>query len=598
MRPIARFPTGWLLMVLLLAMSVDASGEEKIISIDEIEPGMKGYGLTVFEGTQPEKFDVEVISVVPNFLLRQSIILIRVSHPVTDHSGIIGGMSGSPIYIEGRLAGALAYGWRFHKDPVAGVTPIENMLAVLDRKVRPEGRKILPMGLARAMEPLLRDSSQHKSLPAGPFFDSFAKHSEAHILPARTPLTISGFAGKAESMLEEALSPFGMDPVMGGGSGGVKDPGKFVPGGALGVQLVRGDMNATGIGTVTTVRGDDVLAFGHPMTNMGQAFFPVTTARIHTVIASINRSNKLGSPLGAIGSLVQDRQACIAARTDRTAPMIPVTFNIKDPRGGIDERYRVEMISHRQMTPRILHAVLINIIQSAASDSEDMTAEITGRIEVSGRAPITLLDAGASRSGLAPLAAYFRPAGIVAAILSNPFEDATVESIDFDITLHYGLELTTIVGAFLTAENPQPGDKVNLNVMLRSYGGDESILALPIEIPESSADSKLVITVGGGDSMAPIMPIPRNLDDMLTNVKRFYPPRSIVVVTEIPGEGITMRGRVLEQLPDFAVSALKPAAGAQEMTSHKTSLRMVYPTSHLVVGKQTVSVTVGSRKFR
>ena len=588
-----------LLLAAILAAPIGAAAKEEIITVGELRPGMKGYGLTVFEGTEPEHFDVEVVSVVPNFLLRQSIILIRVDHPVTDHSGIIGGMSGSPIYIEGRLAGALAYGWRFHKDPIAGVTPIENMLAVLERKVRTGREPVLPMRLARAMEPLLRDEASHGALPAGPFFESFSRHEDASILPARTPMTLSGFAGKAMSMLEEALSPFGIDPVMGGGSASsAEDPGRFVPGGALGVQLVRGDMNATGIGTVTTVRGDDVLAFGHPMMNMGQGALPVTTARIHTVIASVNRSNKLGSPMSPIGSLVQDRQACIAARTDRTAPMIPVTFHIEDPRSRFEESYSVEIVSHRLLTARILHAVLVNIIQNAASDATDVTAQIEGVMKISGRDPITLHDAGVSRRGLTPLAAYFRPSGIVSAVLSNPFEDADIESLEFDVTLRYGLEQSTIVGAFLTAENPLPGEVVNLNVRVRSYGGEESLFTVPIEFPEASGGDKVSITVGGGDAVSPVMPVPRNLDDMLANVRRFYPPKSIVVVTEVPGEGLSLRGRVLERLPDFAVSALKPAVGDQGMSSHKTSVRKVYPTSHVMVGKQTVSVTVGSREYR
>jgi hypothetical protein len=568
------------------------------IAVDEIKKGMKGYGLTVFEGTKPEKFQVEVVDVVPKFLLRQDIILIRVSHPVTDRAGIIGGMSGSPIYIDGRLAGALAYAWRFQKEPIAGVTPINNMLDVLKRKIGKD-RPSVPMRLARVLFPFVSDLARQAPITPIGFHASFAPDDNNLLAPARTPITLSGFLGSAMGMIDETLSTFGMVPMMGGAGGkDANDPGKFVPGGAIGVQLVRGDMSATGIGTVTVVRDENVLAFGHPMFNMGQGLLPVTTGRIHTVIASLNRSNKLGSPLGEIGTMVQDRQACVVARTDRRAPMIPVTFELKDFRSGRKEKYRVEMISHRLLTARFLHAVLVNIIQNAASDATDVTAEITGRIEVSGRDPVKLHDAAISRRGLAPLARYFRPSGIVAAILANPFEDATIEAIEFDVQLRYGLEHSTIVGAYVTAQNPVPGDIINLHVRLRAYGGDERIVTVPIRIPETSQGEKIQIQVGGGDSMTPVMPTPQNLDDMIKNVERFYPPQSIVVSVNIPGEGVSLRGHVLEQLPNSAVSALKPSVGVEQLTTHRTALTEVYPTSHLVAGKETITILVGSRRTR
>ncbi len=590
--------TGIIAAIMISVACHVAHGDRRTIPVDEIEKGMKGYGLTVFEGTEPEKFQVEVVGVVPNFFLRQDIILVRVSHPVTDRAGVIGGMSGSPIYIDGRLAGALAYGWSFQKEPIAGVTPIANMLDVLKRKVG-KNRPSVPMRLARALLPFISDQARQGPIEPIGFHASFRSGNDTMLAPARTPITLSGFHSPAMGMIEETLSAFGMIPMMGGAGGkGAKDPGKFVPGGAIGVQLVRGDMSATGIGTVTAVRDENVLAFGHPMFNMGQGLLPVTTGRIHTVIASLRKSNKLGSPLGEIGALVQDRQACIVARTDRRAPMIPVTFELKDARSGRKEKYKVEMISHRLLTARFLHAVLVNIIQNAASDATDVTAEITGRIKVSGRDPVKLHDAAISRRGLATLARYFRPSGIVAAILANPFEDATIEALEFDVQLRYGLEHSTIVGAYVTAQNPAPGDVINLHVRLRPYGGDERIVTVPIRIPEATQGSKIQIQVGGGDVMTPVMPTPQNLDDMIKNVERFYPPQSMVVSVNIPGEGVSLRGHVLEQLPNSAVSALKPSVGVEQLTTHRTALSEVYPTSHLVAGKETITITVGSRRNR
>jgi hypothetical protein len=564
------------------------------ISTDEIKPGMKGYGLTVFEGTEPERFEVEVISVVPNFLLRQDIILVRISHPITDKAGVIGGMSGSPVFIEGRLAGAVAYGWAFSKEPIAGVTSIIDMLKVLKRKERGSGFGARLQ--AAAPFPLAGDEKNRAKTEKDDYFGFFKNREAGEIVPVRTPLTLGGFAGSARRILEETLSKFGLDPVAGGGSGKGDGPKQFVQGGALGVQLIRGDMSATAIGTVSAIKGKSVMAFGHPMFNMGEGYLPVTTARIHTVIASLMRSNKLGSPLNEAGSLVQDRNACIVARTDKRAAMIPVGIKLVDERTKRKESYNVEIALHRALTPRFVQAALVNVIIDAASDFADVTAEITGDMKVTGRPSIRLYDSGASRVGLARLAGYFRPVGVVDAVINNPFEEAAVESLDFEIRLRYGLELATITGAYLTSEQPEPGEVINVHVRLKKYDSPEQILTVPIRIPEAAAGKEIQLEVAGGDYITPVMPEPQNLNDLLTNVTRFYPPKSLVVGINIPGEGVSLRGRLIERLPESAVDALLPTVGYEQISRHRTALREVTTTPFLVEGKETIKVTVGGLK--
>jgi hypothetical protein len=430
-----------------------------------------------------------------------------------------------------------------------------------------------------------------------PYFRSFHDGDEDQLAPARTPLALSGFVGESRTILEEALAPYGMDPVQGGGAGGSGGPTAFEPGAAIGVQLIRGDLSAAAIGTVTDVRRKQVLAFGHPMFNMGQGFLPVTTARIHTVVASVNRSNKIGSPLRELGSLVQDRQACIVARTDREAKLIPVVYRIKDGRGKRSESYRVEVIAHRLLTPRFLQAALTSIVLNAASDIADVTAEVKGEMSIAGRRePVTLYDSGASRTGLRTLTTYFRPFGIVSAVLGNPFEDAEIDALEFDVSLHYGLKIASIVGVYLTAAEPAPGDVVNVHVRLRAYGGEEEVVTVPVSIPDVPEGQKIQFEVGGGDFISPVMAAPQSLDDMIDNVGRFYPPKSLVVGINVPGEGVSLRGSVLERLPPSVVSALKPAAGVEQIDTHRTALRKVVPMPFLVTGKETISVKVGSRR--
>ncbi len=586
-----------MLQITLLLCLVSQTGRAlETISEDELRPGMKGYGLTVFEGTKPVRFDVEVVSVVPNFLLRQNIILIRCDHPVTDKAGVIGGMSGSPIFFEGRLAGALAYGWRFSKDALAGVTPISNMLEVMRRKPRRMARHLRSGGRTLAGLDSREGDAPEKTAT---FFERFIESPDTQLLPARTPLTLGGFAAAAQGILREALERFGIDPVAGGGSSaGGAGPKRFEAGGSIGVQLIRGDMSATGIGTVTVVDGKNVAAFGHPMFNIGEGYFPVTTARIHTVIASLMRSNKLGSPLNVAGSLVQDREACIVARTDITTAMIPVAVTVRDPRSKRRDDYRVEIASHRLLTPRFLNAALVNIISHAASDTEDVTAEIEGEMMLSTGRRVVLSDSGASRRGLASLAGYFRPVALVDAVLGNGFEDVSIDSLKFDITLRYGLDIATVRSAYATALNPKPGEIINIHVRLLKYDDQEQLLSIPVRIPVTSAGKEVKIEVAGGEYVAPVMPPPRNLDDALTNLNRFYPAKSLVVSINVPGEGIAMQGRILEQLPPSAVSTLNPATGVDQIERYRTALRKVTETSFLVDGKESFKLNVEARRNR
>ena len=583
-----------ILIVGIVALASSAANAKRTttISTSEIRPGMKGYGLTVFKGTVPERFDVEVVDVVPNFLLRQDIILIHCKHPVTDKAGVIGGMSGSPIYINGKLAGALAYGWRFSKEALAGVTPIQNMFDITHRKQRGPTVQNPFKKLAIFTRPL-----EHvKERFVDTFFSRFQNRRDTNLVPARTPLSLSGFTGESWRMIQDAVTPFGLEPMQGGSGGNDDDgPDRFVDGGAIGVQMIRGDLSATGIGTVTTTHNGQVLGFGHPMFNMGESYLPVASARIHTVIASLARSNKLGTPIRELGALVQDRPAGISARTDLRAGMIPVKFRITDDRSGINDTYQISVAQRQWLTGKLLHSALVQFVQTATSDVGDVSAKIQGRIKISGRPVIHLKDQGVARKGLRELIRWFRPAQVVQVILANPYEDAQVEWMEFDVALDYGLAFSYIKGMYLTAENPLPGETVNLNVRLVDYGGEERIVTVPVEIPKDAQNQKIKLTAGGGNDIEPPMPSPENLDDVLANVRRLYPANALVVTVETPGESLNVRGKVLSDLPASAALALNPGTGDDDTKRYRTLETRVVPVDTYISGKQSVQITTGRR---
>lgn len=577
-------------------------GTDGTIDVSEIRPGMTGYGLTAFSGSTPERFGVTVIDIVPNFIPRQSVILIRCDHPITDHAGVIGGMSGSPIYFGDRLAGALGYGWRFNKDPVAAVTPIADMRALWQRRLRGSATTLSQREFAQRISVLptaLANASTIEPAPVPwPAPLSHRAHDHTSLLPVQTPVALSGFSGHAQQLLEDALTPFGMLPMQGGGAGpngSAQAPQGFVPGSPVGVQLIRGDLSATAIGTVTDVFGPALLAFGHPMMNMGETYLPITTAHIHTVISSVMRSNKLGSPLHEAGSLIQDRQAAIAGRTDIRAPVVPVEITIDTGAAENTETFRVSVAAHSLLTHRLIHSAALAALRLAVADARDVTVEAEGTLIIKGRAPLHLRDASVSRGGAVPLFPQLVPAAITGAVLANPFEPVEIESLQLRFTVRDGLRFATIREVTTATPEPCAGDTINLYVRLQSFGGEERLVTLPFQVPRHAENQRLQITVAGGNSIAPPMAPPENLDDFLANVRRFYPSRALVVQTAAPTGSIAMRGALLQNLPGSTLHSLKGVAKTEAPKSHNVSQVDIVPSHDIIAGKETITLTVVPR---
>ncbi|HET7542484.1 MAG TPA: SpoIVB peptidase S55 domain-containing protein, partial [Polyangiaceae bacterium] len=252
------------------------SNRPDIMPVSDIHPGMKGYGLTVFQGTQPERFDVEVIDVLKNFRPKQDLILVKTKHPRLEVTKVVAGMSGSPIYLNDRMIGAYAYGWSFGSEPVAGVTPIRNMLDELARPLpdRIDGwpLKLVPFAPA-AGKPVARehrassdpgrryqgdlgryDLSEHAAQLARAIGRDDSQLVSA-LRPVSTPILMGGMSSRSVSFAQRLLTPLGLEPLQAGGSASTEAsaPTRYVDGGAVGVELVRGDMSAMGLGTVTRV---------------------------------------------------------------------------------------------------------------------------------------------------------------------------------------------------------------------------------------------------------------------------------------------------------------------------------------------------------
>ena len=483
-----RLRAGWLFTVLALAGSVAAAwasapslasspkGVSRVATMDvgQLRPGMKGHGLTVFRGSRPERFDVEVIDVLRSFRPDQDLVLIRLNNPFLQRAKVVAGMSGSPIYVGGKLIGAYAYGWTFQSDAIGGVTPIANMLRELSRPLKfldPVsrafvGRPITKRRLAyRDQRVTSHDVMGSWRRLAGDMPPTSVPVEYPGFERAMTPVMLGGFTEHSAEFLKRELAPFGLIPIQAGGAQrtrAVKSAASgppFEPGSAVGVQLIRGDISATAVGTVTHVSGNRLVAFGHPMLNLGESGLPTARARVVHILTSQARSFKIAEAIAPAGMLIHDRPSGIVVDASRVAPTIPVHIRFHGVGKAPRTQWRTEIAKHPVLSPMLTFSVLANTIQATLSDVSDITFDVTARVRLDGFArPIQLRDRGVSNAGLSgAFLLQLRLFALLAAAQNNPFRQVSVDGIDLDVNVRSGMELLEIVDASVPIRRGRPG---------------------------------------------------------------------------------------------------------------------------------------------
>jgi len=560
-----------------------------IMPLSDVRPGMVGQALTVFQGTKPEPFKIRVVSIMRNFLPKQDVILIRAEDPRVEFSGIVAGMSGSPVYIDGKLVGAIAYAWSFAKEPLGGVTPIESMLAERRRPRRAEKETYVERlrGGAGTPDALARGLGLP---PMGPM----AAMGEPHLLRASVPLSVSGFTPRTVAELADELRPSGLVPLQAGGGRRAGPPaaGHVEPGSAIGVELVRGDMTTVATGTVTYVNGADVLAFGHPLFGIGELYLPLVDAEIHAILPSLSQSFKMSSPLNEVGTLVQDRPACIVGDLDTRSTMLPVDVRVTGP--GTEPRlFHAEVARNRRLTGMLASMVIGNAIAEAEPDVTDMVVTVNSKVGVKGYAPLELRDQIFSPEGVSSHAlAASRGLKAMGELMFNPFEPVVLDRMDVDVRVEFRRDIADIVAVSLPSEDVHAGDTVGLRVTLRPYAGAEYVETVPVIIPRTLAGQTVKIEVATGASVKPDLPQAESLRVYIDNLRKSYPATSIVVTLQTPDDGASLRGRLISGLPASALDTLRPGNQTRRADAYHIADRTVFPVRQLVSGKQDLSIQI------
>lgn len=673
--------------------------------VEEVKPGMKGIGKTVFSGTRIDEFQVEIVGVLKNITPRGDMILAKVTGgPLPlERTGVIAGMSGSPIYINGRLVGALAYTLSiFQTEPMAGITPILEMIADYERhKADLEGSKGNVLKADRGEETCLskscastqRDTASRstsmlgnrnkmfnfwnsvmnnwvqgwtpqsrlftdetsledldveiqklkewsatrnrefpwpishnpQTYPIEPEGFSFQASGPlksglpSSFIPIKTPLTLSGIDERVLKEITPLLESYGIVPIQGGGvaswSGAVQ-PSLFpstggeragrvetlLPGSSLGVQLIRGDLTASGFGTVTYVNKNHLIAFGHPMFAAGKVDIPMTTSYVHMIMANQINSFKIASPLTVMGSIRQDRRTGITGVMGSPPQMVPLKVIVESEKDHRINEYNFEIINDDFFAPLFVRISCLNSLFASFRALGDITIKVQSEVYLKDRPPLIQKNvfSGDGASVLASLASV-RPVGI---LMNNPFEDIQVEKILIHLSVTEKLEVAKIEGARVSKDVVKPGESTRLTVFIQPFHGELIAEKVDVTIPESSprgeyrlmvCDSQIINTFE--KFRAPLNFEPQSLTQLLNLLETEEQNNEIIVQLIHPKSGVTIKGREFTSPPVSLLAIMNSSrhVGEGGLTRGTIFTRQRIPTDYMISGCELLPITVDDK---
>ena len=464
-------PVALLLVAILWVPLARSQQPAETIAVDQVHAGMQGYAYTIFSGDQVEKFDLEVLGVMPNFLgPKQSIILVELKGPKVEHTGVVAGMSGSPVYLDGKLAGALSLKLGiFTKEAIAGVTPIADVM-------RPpvEGA---PTQTAQSFA-LPKQTVAQNTLPRGSALE-----------PIETPLVFSGFQSAAVEQFRPELQSLGFVATQGGTASNQKDDAHahLAPGDMAGMVLVRGDMSINSACTVTAVQGDRVFLCGHPFMNLGDIQMPMARSEVVTTLSSSLASTKIVNMGGTIGTITSDHLTAVTGRLGAPPAMIPLDLTVVT--GAKENKLHFEMVNHAKLTPLLVAITTFNGLTQNPVYGEGTTLHLTGEIQLKGHVPVKLENTFAPSDSLAPdgLPIALTVESVFGRLFVNNFEVPEVEHVSLRVESQPGKNSYTIDSAWLETGEASPGENVKVRVQLRPFRGAPRIEETTVHVPDQIA---------------------------------------------------------------------------------------------------------------
>lgn len=536
--------------------------------LKDVKPGMKGLGLTIFENNKIEQFDLEVLDIVRNYFPQRAVILVRLIGEKVTHTGVVSGMSGSPVYINDKLVGALAYRvGQFMKDPIAGVTPIEQMLDIYSKEeIRQAELAAVPHPYAEEIVNFIHSRGDDDFDFAGLLKPGPATDQQS-IMPIETSIFLSGFSPDG---IERFKSCSGLSDVhfMTGGkmeSDQATGADGLLPGSAVAASLISGDFDISAVGTVTYCDGNRVLAFGHPMFNSGAVSLPMANARVITTLSSLMASNKYAVATDIIGAIRQDRSSGILGIVGERAPLIPVQMKVISSVSK-ERQFHFNLANDRSsysMLPVFLWMTIINSLETSRLGFGDYSIRLQGSIDNDNCDDVILenLFAGAGKgfydgSGTDVSEAAYEIVMSLSAVLMNQFEPAQIKKIDLTFNIQPGRNSARIEKVYFDRQEVAPGDPLTIFVAIRPYQGEMFELKKTIQIPGNISSQRLRIVVGGKDEitqreqMAGIYRyMPKSLAEIVSLLNRRKKNNAVFIQIKESATGAMLHGKEFPSLP-------------------------------------------------
>ncbi len=579
--------------------------------LEDLRPGMKGIARSVFAGSDAEGFGVEILGILPGFTgPRQSTIIARLSGANVDRTGVFAGMSGSPVFIDDRLVGAIAYSFPFSKEPICGITPIQQMIEIFQQgtdkpKRNAEARATSFTELAsaewkpRLPKPSFTSTSLIAPVTAG---SPLAPLMGQQIQQIATPVVFSGISQESLSLFSAELIRSGLMPVSGvGGSAAITplepfDATTLLPGTSVSVQLVRGDYSIAASGTVTYRDGERIYAFGHPFLGLGGSDMPMTESSVVTVIANSYNSFKLAVPGRMVGSISQDRATGVFGELGHAPRMIPVKVNLHTSRDRV-EQFSYEVVSDQFLTPLLVNITVFNTIATRERSLGESTIAINGSIKVDGQAPITVQRRFSSASAAALAAGSI--ATPVQALLGSGFDGVNIKGIEVDIDSSEEKSAATLERISLDRTEVGRGEQVEIQAYVRTDSGKQFVERIPVQIPADAPSGQMMIMIGDGatlqEASAARTFVPRDLSQLVIAINKTKKNDRLYLRLLRQAPGVVIGSSELPNLPPSVVATLNNDRTSGGYTA--TNLSQIYerelsPAEFVISGQQVISVTV------
>jgi SpoIVB peptidase S55 len=567
---------------LCLGPHVAAAQESReILPLSQVRPGMQGYAYTIFAGDQVEKFDLEVLGVLDNFLgPKQSIILVQLKGQKVEHTGVVAGMSGSPVYLDGKLAGALSLKLGiFTKEPIAGVTPIEDIL-------NPPSQLASSQVGAQQLG-LPSESTTRTGLP-------FSSGLE----PIETPLVFSGFQPAAIQQFANQLHGYGLVAAQGGTASSRPEDAHLVAGDMAGMVLVQGDASINSACTVTAVRADRVYLCGHPFLSLGDVQLPMARSRVVTTLSSNLVSTKIVNVGGSIGTITGDHLTVVTGKLGAPPAMIPLDLTLQA--SGATKTLHFEIVNHPKLTPLLVALTTFSGLTQNSLYGEGTTLHLSGEIRLQGHAPVQIENTFAPGDSLSPdgLPIALTMQNVFTRLFTNTFEPTKVDRISLRVESVPGRKSFTIESAWLEKGEAAPGETLRVRVLLRPYRGAARVEETTVRVPEQTArgttlrvlvsDADLLNRASRGFAFAGAGGGPDGLDQLIALLNRERRNDRLYVGLFVPSPTLLWDDKELPNIPLSQINVVdgRPTPGSvqilRESLASESSIPLGGPVSGVI----------------